>query len=200
MKNRNKLIATVIAAFAISSVSFAQVQNTSAFIKPQSDKKFSLYLNEIDFPSVKIKLTDDQGRNLYSKTVKNQASFAKQFDMSQIPQGAYILSLEDERSVQYIPLSVSVKNVEIEMDEKTRFFKPYFRQDASMLDVMVFSPEKSAHRITIYDESNQVVYNETVDGQMTIEKRYDLAKLAPGRYNITIESNNNKYSYLMPID
>ena len=200
MKNRNKLVATIIAVFAMCSVSFGQVQNTSAYIKPQSDKRFSLYLNKIDFPRVKISIKDDEGKNLYNKTVKGQSSFAKQFDMSQLPTGAYVLSLEDELSVQNIPLSVMDNDVEIAMDDKKRIFKPHFMQDANLLDVMVFSPDKSDHKITIYDEANQVVYYETIAGQMTIEKRYNLAQLAPGQYNITIESNNYSYSYLMPID
>ena len=200
MKNRKKLIAAVIALFTICSVSYGQVQNTSAFVKTQSDKSFALYLNEIDFPSVKISIKDDEGRNLYMKVLKNQDSFAKKFDMSQLPQGAYTLSLEDEQSIQNIPLSIVDSNVQIDMDEKTRVYKPFFKQDSDMLDVMVFSPAKSQHQITIYDDANQVVYNETIDGQTTIEKRYNLANLAPGKYNVTIESNDYRYAYLMPID
>jgi hypothetical protein len=200
MKNRKKLFTAVIALFTMCSVSYGQVQNTSAFIKPQSDMSFALYLNEIDFPSVKISIKDDEGRNLYTKTVKNEASFAKKFDMSQLPQGAYILSLEDEQTVQNIPLSVVDNNVQIDMDAKTRTYKPVFKQDSDILDVMVFSPAQLQHQITIYDDANQVVYNETIDGQTTIEKRYNLANLAPGQYNVTIESNDLRYSYLMPID
>jgi hypothetical protein len=200
MKNRKKLFAAVIALFTMCSVSYGQVQNTSAFIKPQSDMSFALYLNEIDFPSVKISIKDDEGRNLYTKTVKNEASFAKKFDISQLPQGAYILSLEDEQTVQNIPLSVVDNNVQIDMDAKTRTYKPVFKQDSDILDVMVFSPAQLQHQITIYDDANQVVYNETIDGQTTIEKRYNLANLAPGQYNVTIESNDHRYSYLMPID
>ena len=200
MKNRKKLIAAVVALFAICSVSYGQVQNTSAFIKPQSDKSFALYLNEIDFPSVKISIKDNEGRNLYTKTVKNQDSFAKKFNMSQLPQGSYMLSLEDEQSIQNIPLSVIDQTVQIEMDEKTRIYKPFVKQDAEMLDVMVFSPKKMQHQITIYDDANQVVYNETINEQVTIEKRYNLTNLAPGKYNITIESNDYRYSYIMPIE
>lgn len=192
-------IATTILLGAASLTGYAQDPGSTAYIKPVDDKKFAIYLNDEQIDKTLLSIKDQKGYTLYAKSIKSKSKFAKVFNLSKLENGVYDLVLEDSKAIQTIPVVVEADELSIDNTERSISYKPYISHKNEILDLMVFSPEKGQYEITIFDGDNSIVYNESINNEMKIEKRFNLSGLKPGNYNVLVSGVNGQYTYSLPI-
>ena len=192
-------IATTILLGAASLTGYAQDPGSTAYIKPVDDKKFAIYLNDEQIDKTLLSIKDQKGYTLYARSIKSNSKFAKVFNLSKLENGVYDLVLEDSKAIQTIPVVVDAEELSINNAERAISYKPYISHKNDILDLMVFSPEKGQYEITIFDGDNSIVYNESINNEMKIEKRFNLSGLKPGNYNVLVSGVNGQYTYALPI-
>ena len=198
MKTTLKIIAIVTVIFASSLNGFSNDPKPVVAIKPLDGKNFALYINNIGEEKTRISIKDDKGYTLITESLRNKSSYSRKFNMNNLPEGQYVLELEDNRTIERIPLHIAKASLVLGNDTNVAF-KPYLRHKNNVLDVMVLSPEQAAHEITIYNQANNVVFNDLIEKQLTIEKQYDVSALAPGEYNVTVNTQGHEYTYTLPV-
>lgn len=84
----------------------------------------------------------------------------------------------------YIDTVVKVEDKELDMSLDER----------GNLKLSLDNPDKSTISVFIIDAFGQVRYQDSINGQLEVEKEYNLRKLPAGRYTIVINDGNKVYT------
>lgn len=107
-----KGIAVMVLMFVFAGYALAEIP---AHVKVAGKKNVYLFLGEITSP-VSISILDEDGYVLYSRSVKNRNTYSVQYDMHQLPDGVYVLKLNDGMQIKEV--SVFVVNNRVSVYQK----------------------------------------------------------------------------------
>jgi hypothetical protein len=208
MKNSIKILTVVFAIFLASTDGFSTDPSLAVRIKSLGSRNFAIYIDNFNDKRIKISLRDTAGHVLYNKNIKGESSYAKKYNVKNLPKGTYVLDFENEMSSRSYAIVLSESDLKVVDNyeplvsslEDTGVFKPFVRHRGDVVDLMVFSPELTKHEIRIYDHRNEIIFRDVQDKKMNIEKQYDLSLLRSGKYNFVVLSQGQRYNYRMDID
>jgi len=208
MKKSIKILTVVFAIFLASTNGFSTDPSPAVRIKSLGIRNFVIYIDNLNSKRIKISLRDTTGFVLYNKNIKGEGTYAKKYNVNNLPKGRYVLDFKNEMGSRSYTIVLSdngltvLDNYELIVSslEDTVAFKPFIRHRGDILDLMVFSPELAKHEIRIYDQQNEIIFSEVEDKKMNIEKKYDLSLLESGKYNFVVLSQGQRYNYRMRIN
>lgn len=88
---KNGFVAAAIMLAAVVNVSGAELP---VKVSVTGEKAIGLFINDIT-ERVWIVLRDNEGQVIYSKVVKNRDSYAVEYDLHNLPDGAYMVDFEN---------------------------------------------------------------------------------------------------------
>jgi len=181
------LIATIGIAVASPDVSVVNVGN----------KSFALYMNNVNNADVRVTLTDKEGVVLLNDRVKKAAAFARKYNLQNLPEGDYALSVVNGSETVVQPITVSGNNLEISSDKMISVFAPAIQVKSEKLDFTLLCLNESTVTIEITDEYGRVNYNATTHEKGSVERRFNIANLSPGTYTLvtTVHGDNFTQRY-----
>ncbi len=153
------------------------------------DKSVSLYFGEVE-GKVWISLHDQEGYVFHSKKLKDIKSYGIQYELKDLPDGTYVLALEQaDRS----------KNVKIEISNgivsviNNYVAKPSVQVSNQKVIVEFEKLAEVDWNISIADFDHNVVFKDTMKGALT-KRTYDLSNLPMGEYVFELKANGNSFT------
>ncbi|WP_308991870.1 hypothetical protein QLS71_006350 [Mariniflexile litorale] len=168
--------------------------NESSFNTIKDDaKKTALTLTDVKAGN-QLSIKDANGIVLYTELIQKSGIYAKGFDLTSLPNGAYVFELDKEVEIKTIPFIINQNNIVVYKSKQTTNFKPHLTQKGNLLFVSKLSPNLEAVRISVYSNNNseyELLHSEKITDVQIAERVYKLEK---GNYKIIINSDNKEFT------
>jgi hypothetical protein len=198
MKTRLFFVLALVAILFTNTLSANTVENTfdlaGTTVKISSTQKVVVVnLGNVQKETVSIVIADAQGNVLTSELVKNTPNFVKRYNMSQLENGTYTLTVTKKtvRTVQ--PFEIKDNSLEISEIEKKEKFIPVVHFKNDKLDVNVLLGNYSNITVTIIDNEGRKVSEDKNYVVLDLHKRYDLTKLPRGVYMVEVMAGDETF-------
>lgn len=187
MKKIVRSIATVALMFVIAT---SMAKEPTLSVTPNTEKSL---IFEMDTPSEKtiISILDIDGVIIYSEKVTSAATYSKKFDLRNLPDGNYMLSVEDMLKKTTFKFDIDKSNVFIE--ERKENAKPIFKKNGQMVFLNLLNATKEDVKITIHDSENRLVFNETVADTFLVQKAFNFEKAYADTYMMVVKNGEDTF-------
>jgi hypothetical protein len=131
---------------------------------------YNLFYSSEREGAVKVTIYDTQGNNLYTDYIRNAKTFKKSYDFSGLAVGTYQIEVVGEgtrtqKNIEVVKTTGSALNVKVvTVDEKGKYNLQV--KHANMTPVFV----------NIYDDRDEVIFQEQIDVDHNFSRVYDLTK------------------------
>jgi len=189
MKTLSKKLMMAAAMF-LSTSSFAAA-GEGVVMEVTGTNTFKLILNDLQ-QGLTVQLKDQFGYTLHEEVVQGTA-YGKEFNLSALPNGQYFLELDYSAKVDIYPLFI--ENGRVTKAKLREVFKPVVNLKGENLSITHLAPRKSALRVMIYNENQEVILNDTMSGDISLGRIYDLSELKEGEYQVYLASEGHNYQH-----
>ena len=154
----------------------------------QADKSFILSLqNDLDKP-VKISIYNSRNKLVFTQ-VEKSATIRKKFNLKQMGLDDYTIKLE-AGDIKYEE-AVKLKNNQLSFELPFDIIVAPDQHSTNKIN-MGFANAKESVVFTIFNESGDLVYENTYTGQHAMSQVFNLEKLPVGHYDIVVRSGTHK--------
>ena len=189
-----KTVKKVLISFAmyLFFVNMAMANNYIPVIKAE-DKK--LYLSMENVPeSTSLMILDGTGSAWIEENVTTSKRLERVFNLESLPLGAYTLIIKSSEEETLQPIKITSTGVVIEESKRAAYFSPVFSQKRGTLKLSLQNPTNSTVRVHIIDVVGRLRYQDSIQGQLAIEKDFNLKQLPAGKYNLIVNNGHKAYT------
>ena len=198
MKKSLFSILALVATLFTTTLSASVIENTfdlaGTSVKiSASEKSIVVNLGSVQKETVSIVIANTAGEVLMTETVKETPNFAKRYNLAQLENGAYTMTVTKKtvRTVQ--PFQITQTGLLISELEKKEKFIPIVNFNKGKLDVNVLLGNYSNITVTIMDNEGRVVNQDKNYVVLDLHKRYDLSNLSNGVYVIEVMAGDETF-------
>ena len=176
--------------------------NTFAFsdsIQLNKEKSFDLVLSQVS-NSTQIILKDKHHNILFETTLQKGEDFAKTFNLELVADGTYTVEIENETKIKVIGLVVDENAVYTAESMQSEIYKPVLAEKGSVVYLNQFAPDHAPLYVAIYNNRNELIHEETLEGKVDLGKKFDFSKSYNGQYRFYMESNGMSYDQLVYVE
>ena len=193
-----RTIQILVVAFVLIGYSgFASGSEPFVKASGRGSKEFFLFMNKVDInnDNATISLKGESGEVIYKEKLQRGTEYRKLFDVNALPEGSYVLEIEDENRVKTWSLSITQDGLQVN-NSKEDYFKPTVVQLAeNKLGVSLLNSNLTTAKLSIYDNNNnEVFFTETLGKDLIIQRLYDLSLLRTGSYTISVQVNGKTFN------
>ena len=188
-----------IALIALPLMSFA---DGFSFVKLTSkeNKMLTLRVGSAQSDLTTIILKNQFGQAVYNETIRNVEGILKNFDLRNLESGHYTVEIENDLTIEVLPISITWDSVKIDRNQFTTLHKPFIKlKENGMVDFNYLNLSTFSTSIVILDNKGNVVYKEDVGESSDIEKRYDISSLEKGEYQFIVQSGGRNFKYSLAL-
>ena len=181
-------------AMLAASLSFAS-EGTPFFRLVNNAKKTALTLNNVKAGNT-LSIKDSYGAKLYEEVIVVNGLYAKAFDLTALPNGAYNFELDGEVEIKTIPFTVETNTIKLNTGMAKVIFKPTIRVKGDLVFVSQLSLNNEPLKIDVYFEkgnSSELMLSETIKDTQKIERVYKLTGLKGGDYKIVFNTSGKEF-------
>ncbi len=145
-----------------------------------------------------IRLLNEKGQVLFSDETKF-GKYGKVFNLEKLERGKLVLEVEDQETVQLLPITVTEQSASMELENQTTYIKPIVRVQNGEMKVFL----RAGHQpfvMRMLDNFNDIVYRQTVKDTLGGMKRYDVSKLPSGKYNIQFTADGRSFYHTITLN
>ncbi len=193
MKTMKNVLA-VIALVASASTAFATNKDqTYVSLVSIADKKVAVSVQTEENEIYRLKLKDEHGQILHESKTDKSGKFQKVFDLAKLEDGNYVISVNNADLKAERQFSIS--NGSIIVGDFHYAAAPVFTYRDNVLRVAYLNYENEPVTITVYNESDNVVYSKEINKNFAVNEGIDFKKVHRGNYQVIFGNDNNNYSY-----
>jgi hypothetical protein len=196
MKTKMKKMILAMTAVVLLSANAVAFEDS---LKVNEQKSFDLVLSDVS-NSTQITLKDKHSNILYEQTINKGEGFSKTFNMELLAKGFYTIEIENETKVKVLTLEVNDNEVVSNLASTNEIYKPVVNGKGAIVSVSQFSPDEAPLYVAIYNNRNELIYEETLKGKMDLGKRFDFSKSLNGEYRFYLESKGKIYDQLVYVE
>jgi len=185
MKNKLSIWAALIVLANLVNAADAE---SHLDVNMTGSKTFKLVMNNL-IGDVKLSLKGEKNQIIYERTLTNDGSLTKSFDMSLFSDGNYEIELIDDQKIQSFPIEIKNDLLAIHLDEKETHFLPVVSQKNRLVSVNMLALEGEDLSVKIFNSADEVVYDETLRGKRNLGQIYDFSKTVDGKYTFQLVSS-----------
>ncbi|MFV9549587.1 hypothetical protein [Algibacter sp. PT7-4] len=178
-------------------LSFAN--DASLFNVKNDAKRTSLTLYNVKQGNL-LSVKDINGVILFKELIQESGTYNKGFDLTALPNGAYIFELEKDLEINTIPFTVKANVVLFEKEKEKTIFKPMVVVKNNLVYLTKLALNGEPLKVEIYfnnSAENELVFKEKIENVKSIERIYKLEGLDLGKYKIVFHSNGRKFTKLL---
>jgi hypothetical protein len=191
--NLKRILGAALLMFAVVYVSAVE-----PVIHFSGNKTIVLKLVDIS-ENTNLAIKDLNGYVFYSESIQKASdSFSKSFDLTTLPNGDYKIEVEGSVKITTYPISIENNKIVTTNVQKTETFKPSLVERGDKVYVSKFNPENNPLEVSIYNERGELVYEETLEGQLELGRIYNFSK-AQGTYTLAMHTNDKTYTKTVTI-
>ncbi|MBL6446276.1 hypothetical protein JMN32_08150 [Fulvivirga sp. 29W222] len=175
---------------------FVSAYGSTPYIKVTSYdlKKFFVIIKNTDSSKVNVVLKDGNNFSLYKETYINSDEYLKGFDLQSLPDGEYTLEIENNQRIEMFALSIINNKLSINKDSRLVIHKPSINQNGNKVDVALQKLQEAPLKLSILDNTNDIIFEDTLADNGNLTKRYDMSRLGPGSYTMRIDIAGKLFS------
>lgn len=188
MKTKQFLLLIMAVTF-VANVFATDIPKMS--IIPLKDTK-ALVTIQHTVPDVsEISITTEKGEVVYYKKSKKEMDLYKKiFDLSQLENGNYRLTLKAGNTIVKNDLSINKGMVSV-LHQRNEM-EPYFAVDKNNVILSYLNFEKKEMAVHVYN-TNKLVFSKKLGNDLAMHRMLNLEKLKDGHYDILLADNHNSY-------
>lgn len=141
-----------------------------------------------------ISIIDQDGSRIYKEEVKMAGDYSKTYNLTSLPIGNYKFEVEDKSTLKVIPFEVTQSDVTVISDLEYIILKPVIIVKNDLVTVSKLSFSKDDFKITIHNEFGDLIYSESISNEISITKRFNFSKAAPGSYFFRMETEGKVFT------
>lgn len=167
--------------------------NATLNLIPVEDQKVLVAFESAIPGQISLTLTDSDDRVVYYKsTFSPKAEFRGIYNLSELQDGAYTLSVNsgDAR----ISRNIEIKNKELAFSDPVFGNTPVFSLNKQLLDISFLNNQLENVSVQIF-RSNSLVYASQLGDGLVVQNRFDLSSLPGGDYRVYLVSGNDTYTF-----
>ena len=195
MKTIKKVMLAAMIVFFAAANAFAFTDS----VKVNNEKSFDLVLSQVS-NSTQIILKDNHNNNLFETTVNKGEGFSKTFNLELLSDGTYTVQIENETKIKVINLIVDKEAVYTAESMKSEIYKPVLTEKGSVVYLNQFAPDNAPLYVAIYNNRNELIHEETLEGKIDLGKKFDFSKSYNGQYRFYMQSNGMSYDQLVYVE
>lgn len=191
MKNLLKI--SLIATILFTSV------NTYA-----SNDDLSLKVNSVERKTIRLSINETQdmkvtfyGLNdeiLYEKKGHELSGSSKTYDLTDFPDGNYIMKLETNlKSVEY-QINIENNKASLSTASNKETFKPVLTKKDGVVTLNLDYTNKAPVEITIFDEFNNQLYTNTYNDSAKLVRKFNIGKALSSKLTFVITSKDQAFN------
>lgn len=187
MKKVIRSIATVALMFVVAT---STANEPTLSVNPKAKKSLVF---EMDAPmnATTVTITDIDGVIIFSEKVGNGVSYAKKFDLRKLPDGDYVLKVED--TLKETIFEFDIENANVLIADRKENAKPVFRKNGQKVLLNLLNTKKEDVKITIYDSEGRVVFAETLVDTFVIEKAFNFENAFKDSYTVIVANGKDTF-------
>jgi hypothetical protein len=191
MKNVMKFGLAVAMLLSVGTVSANDI-DFAVKSKDGMGKVISFTINNTKDAHVSIYSAD--GSVIFDEAPKaKDGKISRTYDLTAFPDGVYFLETETGAKVVRHTLTLTGKTAKVEEKAVTEVYKPVLTNKNGLVTVSILNNEKSPIQIKMYDDNNNEVYNETVNGELSLAKKFDINKTSAKNFTFVMTYNNKTF-------
>lgn len=186
---KKKIVTLLLALMVTGSAVFANgIDNPSsasgvAVIK--NGTTFKLYYKATEQSNVRVSILDSDRKVVYTETIQHVDGFVRPYNISSLSNGEYTVEVADRSGVQIQKLTVAKENTE----KLAHVFKVSGEEGKFLLTVS--NKEAGDLSVKIYDDANNVIYNQVEAAGADFARIYNLKKYK-GNFTFEVTDSNGK--------
>lgn len=185
----------LLLAVVMSNASIALANNDSTdarlSVRQISSEGKKAYIRVASLPtdqSSVLRIKDKLGYTLHREVISQHEVYVKKYDFSNLPDGEYRVELKTGNGI--ITESFLLKAGKA----NPMYFKPAIQIEPGLIKVAFINRNDTPVSLKLYDESGEVLYEESVASQQTFIKGLDVSHLKDGQYSLSLLGDNYVYS------
>ena len=180
-------------ALVVFFTAFTMHANDGNFsVSVKSGKVISFAINEAK--SVHVTIFNSNGAEVFNETLKSKdGKIVRTYDLTALPAGNYIMETETAAKVSRHEINITGTTATVTGTTVAEVYKPVVNTKDGIITVNILNNEKSPVEIKLYDENNNEVYRETVKGEQTLTKRFDIRSAKANNFTLVTKYNNKTF-------
>lgn len=189
MKNAMKF-GLALVAFLTAFTMHANDANFSVSVK--SGKVISFTLNETK--NVHVSITGKEGATLFNEVLKSkEGKITRTYDLAALPSGTYYLETETAAKVSRHEITIDDTTATVASKTVSEIYKPVLTKKDGFVSVSILNNEKLPVELKLYDSNNNELYSETIKGQQTLSKTFDIRASSAQNFTLVTSYNNKTF-------
>lgn len=140
-----------------------------------------------------LDILDQKETSLYQITLSKGQYLNKRYPLATLPAGQYTLVFTDSRGRTTQPIVANGNGVTRDLKQAQRIYFPRVDLSADRLLVVNYANESSRRvSIALVGQDGATVFTDQVKTDGPVKRAYQLDKLAPGDYYVTVDAYNVK--------
>jgi hypothetical protein len=170
--------------------------NENSFFNIKNDaKKTALTLKSVKEGN-QLSIIDNNGIILYREIIEKTGNYNKEFNLTSLPDGAYIFELDKDLEINTIPFNIKSNIILFEKEKEKTIFKPLIRVKDDMVYVSKLSFNEQPLKIEIYftgSNGSELMFTETIENTKVIERIFKLDGLKFGSYKLVFHGEGREF-------
>lgn len=187
MKKVVRSLATVALMFVVAT---SAAKEPTLIVSPNAEKSLNF---KMDAPSNQtvVSILDVEGVIIYKERLAKATTYSKKFDLMNLPDGNYILKVED--ALKQTIFEFDIDNSRVLIEDRKENNKPVFRTRGEKVFLNLLNTDMEDVKITVYDSENRMVFEETVVDSLLVEKAFNFEKALADTYLVVVKSGKETY-------
>jgi hypothetical protein len=184
----------LMVAMVAASLSFAN-EGTPFFEIKNDSKRTSLTLANVKEGN-QLSIKDNNGIVLYKELIQKSGIYTKGFDLTALPNGAYIFELDGDVEIKTIPFTVDSNSVVFNKAMEKSIFKPVIRVKGDLVFISKLTLNNEPLKINVYYDkagNSELMLSETIKNPKCIERVYKLTGLKGGNYTLVFSTEGREF-------
>ncbi len=183
----------VIRTIAMAAILFTSINVIASepIITTSNDSKSLVLQLEAKSAATSVRLVDVEGNIIFNDNAENAKAYMKKFDLNALPQGFYILELDD--SLRTLTYSVEVDKNNVNILSKEESLKPVYTKNENKLLLNFLNVGKKSIEIKVLDSKNNILFDEVVSDTVVLEKVFNFETAPKDTYSIVVKKQNEVY-------
>ncbi|WP_445954965.1 hypothetical protein [Yeosuana sp.] len=196
MKNRKTTIRKFILTAAMLAALYSNAKEGFTSYASNDLNRTTLTINDAKEGN-QLVIKDLNGIILYKELIKNSGVYTRGFDLTSLPDGAYVFELDKDMEIKSIPFQVLSNKVTFNKEKEITYFKPLVRIKKNNIYLTQLTLQEEPLKVSIYyygnDGFSELIFSETIQDIKIIERIYKLDETVNGKYKMVLNTPNRTF-------
>jgi hypothetical protein len=189
-----KTVKTTLLIFAAAIVTnfVSATGNLSVNIAPAGAGLALVEITNLDKSNFDIELKDQYGEVIFSKKSEETSAYKKAYDLSQLVNGTYHLTVEIDK--ERIDNKLVLKDGLIMKHDQKKMIEPYFMFVENKFKMSYLNFHGEDMKLMVY-KGNELISEKELDYSFAVEQGLDFSKAERGEYRVVFRSGDRFFGY-----